>query len=101
MSAAVVESVNGKPSDVSPQVLRTHFIAYRTVERSVFHGRSAARLLAVCGESIPATLHSPHPTCESCAAYVACEAADDEETYRALGYVRVSGFWVLNDGRAL
>lgn len=64
----------------------THYVAYFTIERSIFRGKLPRRLAAVCGATVdyPAG-HSAEPDCELCKAWVLQEAQEDAETAQALG----------------
>lgn len=72
----------------------THYVAYFTVERSTFRGRTPTRQQAVCGEFVERGEHTAEPDCPVCAAWLQQEAADEAETFAALGYEQIQpGVW--------
>ena len=72
----------------------THYIAYFTVEGSVFRGQPARSVQAVCGAYVDRRDHTAEPTCSECKTWLEKDAIDTLETAEALGLVLEDGVLV-------
>ncbi len=82
--------VDARASDGEPEIEHTHYIPELA---PVFRGEAPRRQRAFCGEFIDVSEHSPDPTCQRCAQHIAEKAADEADTFTALGCIHVNGVW--------
>jgi len=90
--------LDARDSDVEPVIEKTHCVDPAEVERTTFRGKPARRQRTPCGQYVeyPAENYSD-PTCDVCAAHVAEKAADEADTFAALGYAHINGVWQPNE----
>lgn len=69
---------------------RTHYVPWFAVEATVFRGRTARRLQAVCGEVIDRATSTHEPTCAACQAYLEADPYADKTGADLFGTDEVS-----------